>query len=334
MSELLRTRKLARRRIALLVEYDGAELSGSQLQSGQRTVQGELEAAVEAYDSPPAAVGEPAPERRRVAFAGRTDAGVHARGQVAAIEIARGDNLATVRDALNFYLPADVAVLAAAEVGPTFEPRHDARARRYSYRIADGRPRSPLSRRDRWQRTGALDERAMAAAAALLPRTEHDWSPFAGPLEAGRSPLRTLLHLTVERLGPHELQVTMEANAFLPHQVRRVVGALERVGAGALTPADLALLAEGEPGSAGPTAPPHGLTLEGVRYEPGVLQWGAAIRGTALRGTALADADGTLGAAETLTPTLGTAGTTRAAAALGVVRAPVTSRRVEREMVT
>ncbi len=113
----------------------------------------------------------------------------------------------------------------------------------------------------------------MAAAAALLPRTLHDWSAFAGPLEAGRSPLHTLLNLTVERVGPHELEVTMEADAFLPHQVRRTIGALERVGMGALEPAGFAALAEGAPGSAGPRAPAHGLTLEVVHYAPGVVEW-------------------------------------------------------------
>ena len=282
MSELRRTL----RRIALLVEYDGTELSGSQLQPERRTVQGALEAAIEAYDGAPEAAsgGTRDTERRRPGFAGRTDAGVHARGQVAAIEIARDDDLATVRDALNYYLPADIAVRDAAEVAATFDPRHDARARCYRYRIRDGRPRSPLSRNDRWQRDRALDERAMAAAAALLPPSQHDWSAFAGPLEPGRSPLRTLLYLIVERVGPHELAVTMEADAFLPHQVRRTVGALERVGAGALAPAAFAALAGGAPGSAGPTAPPHGLTLEAVHYAPGALEWGRIVDGRVASG--------------------------------------------------
>jgi tRNA pseudouridine38-40 synthase len=255
------------RRIALLVEYDGTELSGSQLQPGRRTVQGALEDALYAYDA------EPDAEPRRVALAGRTDAGVHARGQVAAIELARRDDLATVRDALNHYLPPDVAVRAAAEVGDAFDPRRNASARCYRYRIEDGRPRSPLSRRDRWQVARPLDERAMAAAAALLPRTRRDWSAFAGPLETGRSPLRTLLNLTVARLAPHELEITMEADAFLPHQVRRTVGALERVGAGAQTSEAFAALVDGAPGGAGPTAPPQGLTLAAVQYPPGVVEW-------------------------------------------------------------
>ena len=255
------------RRVALLVEYDGTELSGSQLQPGRHTVQGALEDALRAYD------GGSDAEPRRVALAGRTDAGVHARGQVAAADLARRDGLATVRDALNHYLPDDVAVRAAAEAPPAFDPRRDARARRYRYRIADGRPRSPLTRRERWRVARRLDARAMAAAAALLPRGRRDWSAFAGALEDGRSPVRTLLRLEVAREADGGVAIAMEADAFLPHQVRRTAGALERVGAGALAPAAFAALAGGEAGRAGPAAPPHGLTLEAVRYEAGLLAW-------------------------------------------------------------
>ena len=258
----------APRRVALLVEYDGTEFSGSQLQPGRRTVQGALEDAVYAYDA------EPDAEPRRAALAGRTDAGVHARGQVAAIDLNRRDALATVRDAINHYLPADAAVLAAADVDASFDPRRDASSRCYRYRIEDGRPRSPLSRRSRWQVRKRLDERAMAEAAALLPHGEQaDWSAFASPLEAGRSPLRTLLRLSVARTGAHAIEITMEADAFLPHQVRRTAGALERVGAGACSPEAFAALIGGEAASVGPTAPAAGLTLEAVRYAPGVPAW-------------------------------------------------------------
>ena len=257
----------ALRRVALLVEYDGTEFSGSQLQPGRRTVQGAIEDAVYAYDA------EPDAEPRRAALAGRTDAGVHARGQVAAIDLNRRDDLATVRDAINHYLPDDVAVIAAADVDASFDPRRHATSRRYRYRIEDGRPRSPLGRRDRWHVRKRLDARAMAEAASLLPRGERDWSAFAGPLDDGRSPVRTLLCLSAERTGPHAIEITMEADAFLPHQVRRTAGALERVGAGACSPQAFAALADGEAGSVGPTAPAHGLTMEAVRYAPGLPAW-------------------------------------------------------------
>lgn len=263
------------RRFALLLEYDGTEFSGSQSQRGRRTVQDVLEAAVAAFaGAPPGAGGT-----RRAAFAGRTDAGVHARAQVAAVDLARAEPAATVRAALNHYLPEDVAVRAACEVAPDFDPRRGAVARRYAYRILDARPRSPLGRRDAWQRPRALDGRAMASAAAALPRGRRDWSAFAGALPPGRPAVRTLLGLEVRRPRAHAIEVRMEADAFLPHQVRRTVGALERVGAGALAPEAFAALADAPAGSAGPAAPPHGLTLEAVRYPPGAVGWATAARG-------------------------------------------------------
>ena len=205
----------------------GTEFSGSQSQRGQRTVQDTLEDATAAY------CGEPIEgSRRRIALAGRTDAGVHARAQLAVIDCPRHDSLDTVRDALNHYLPGDVAVRAVCEVAADFDPRRDAVARRYCYRIRDGGMRSPLRRRDVWQRRGDLDASAMAAAAAALPRGRRDWAAFAGVPDAGVSTIRTLISMGVRRRGPHEIEVSMEADAFLPHQVRRTVGALERVGGG------------------------------------------------------------------------------------------------------
>ncbi len=257
------------RRLALLVEYDGTEFSGSQSQRGRRTVQDTLEAAIADYCGEPS---EDAP--RRITLAGRTDAGVHARAQVAVIECPRADALETVRDALNHYLPEDVAVRAVCEVAADFDPRRDAIARRYCYRIRDGGTRSPLRRRDVWQRPHALDAAAMAAAAAALPRGRRDWAAFAGAPAGGGSTVRTLTSMAVRRRGPHEIEVTMEADAFLPHQVRRTVGALERVGAGARSPREFAALTDAPASSVGPTAPPQGLTLEAVRYPAGAVEWG------------------------------------------------------------
>ena len=257
------------RRLALLVEYDGTDFSGSQSQRGRRTVQDTLEDALAAYCGEPIEGG-----RRRISLAGRTDSGVHARAQVAVIDCARQDSLETVRDALNHYLPEDVAVRAVCEVAADFEPRRGAVARRYCYRIRDGGTRSPLRRRDVWQRPHALDASAMAAAAAALPRGRRDWAAFAGAPAEGVSTVRTLISMGVRRRGPHEIEVSMEADAFLPHQVRRTVGALERVGAGARSPQQFAALVDAPASSAGPTAPPHGLTLEAVRYPAGMADWG------------------------------------------------------------
>src|SRR5690606_25752940 len=139
------------RRIALLLEYDGTDFAGSQSQPDRRTVQDTLEEAVRRFTG----------ERRRMAFAGRTDAGVHATGQGATLDTETAHSAATCRDALNHYLPEDVVVHRAAEVVPDFDPRRHAVSRRYRYRIEDGRGRAPLGRRQAWQVAHPLDDAAM-----------------------------------------------------------------------------------------------------------------------------------------------------------------------------
>lgn len=258
------------RRIALLVEYDGTAFAGSQAQPSSRTVQQTLETAVEAFTA----------ETQRLRFAGRTDAGVHALGQVVTLDTATDHSPPRWREALNHFLPLDVAVRSACLAPSGFEPRRHATSRRYRYVIEDGRSRSPLTRHIAWRRDHTLDTEAMAEAVALLPRTRRDWSAFAGRLPEGRSTLRTLLSCKVRRCGPHRIEVWMEADAFLPHQVRRTVGALERVGAGRLSPSAFAQLVEAAPASAGPAAPPQGLTLIAVRYPSGLLDWDALDRET------------------------------------------------------
>jgi tRNA pseudouridine38-40 synthase len=250
--------------MALLLAYDGTAFAGSQAQAvGLRTVQGELEAALERLTG----------ERRRVRFAGRTDAGVHALGQVCSFDTQAALGPQRFAAALNRYLPDDLAVRAACEVSSSFDPRRAAIARRYAYRIEHGGPRSPLTRLRAWQLRPALDVAAMVEAASGLPRERTDWSAFAGALGPQRSPWRTLLDCRVEPRGPRALAVTVEAESFLPQQVRRIVGALARVGERRLTPQAFAALIEGPPCSAGPVAPPHGLTLLDVRYPPGTLRW-------------------------------------------------------------
>lgn len=258
------------RRIALLVEYDGTAFAGSQAQPASPTVQQTIEAAIEALTA----------ETQRVRFAGRTDAGVHALGQVVTLDTSTSHTPARFREALNHFLPQDVAVRSACEVPSDFEPRRHATARRYRYVIEDGRPRSPLSRYFVWQRDDSLDGDAMAQAASLLPHDRRDWAAFGGRLPEGRSTLRTLSRCDVRRCGPHRLEVWMEADAFLPHQVRRTVGALERVGTGRMTPSAFARLIEAPPATAGPAAPPQGLTLIAVRYPSGLLDWEALDRET------------------------------------------------------
>jgi tRNA pseudouridine38-40 synthase len=253
----------ALRRIALLVEYDGTAFAGSQAQPQQRTVQDVLEAALEQLTG----------ERQRMRLAGRTDAGVHARGQVATLDTQTAHPPQVFCAALNHFLPADVAVRSASEVALDFDPRFAAHSRVYTYAIQDGQGRSPLSRRTAWQLNASLDSERMADAAASLPRARRDWSAFASPLGPQRSPVRTLLACAVQRCSAHDIVVTMEADAFLPHQVRRTVGALRDVGVGRLTAEAFAALADGPAASVGPTAPPHGLTLETVRYAQGMVDW-------------------------------------------------------------
>ncbi len=250
------------RRIALLVEYDGTDFVGSQAQPDQRTVQGVLEAAVVEFTG----------EAQRVEFAGRTDAGVHARGQVATLTTTADHSPATFRRALTHFLPDDLVVRAASEVVRDFDPRRHASSRVYRYEI-DSDGREPLRRHRAWQRDAALDVAAMAEAVDALPRGEQDWAAFAGPVPEGYSTVRELMHIDVDRCTARTLAVTMQANGFLPHQVRRTVGALERVGAGKLGIAEFARLIDGPAGSAGPTTPPQGLTLLSVNYELGTLAW-------------------------------------------------------------
>lgn len=253
------------RRLVLLLEYDGTAFAGSQLQPAVRTVQEVVEAALAQFTG----------RQKRIALAGRTDAGVHALGQVAALDIETAHAPEVVRDALNHFLPEDVAVRAVAEVAAGFDPRRHAVARTYRYRIQDGRVRAPLTRHRAWQVERPLDASAMAAALALLPvGVSRDWAAFSGAVPAGYPTVRTLLDTRVERCGPQAVQVMLEADGFLPHQVRLTVGALQRVGAGRLSLPEFAALVDGPPASAGPAAPPQGLTLVAVRYPPGTIEWG------------------------------------------------------------
>ncbi len=253
------------RRLALLLEYDGTAFAGSQLQPAVRTVQEAVEAALVQFTG----------KQTRIALAGRTDAGVHALGQVAALDIETAHAPAVVRDALNHFLPEDVVVRAATEVAAGFDPRRHAVSRTYRYRIEDGQGRAPLTRYQAWQVERPLDVSAMAEALALLPvGVSRDWAAFSGAVLTGYSTVRTLLDARVERCGPYTVQVTLEADAFLPHQVRLAVGTLQRVGVGRLSPQEFAAVLDGPAASAASAAPPQGLTLVAVRYPPGTIEWG------------------------------------------------------------
>jgi tRNA pseudouridine38-40 synthase len=245
-------------RFAATVSYDGTDFAGSQLQPRQRTVQQELENAASRLFGTPT----------RVALAGRTDSGVHAKGQVAAFSVETRLAATQVGRALNAHLPPDVAVRNVRTVPPGFDPRFDARRRAYRYTITLGEARDPLTRRSAWQWQGNLDTTAMNTAAAALSGRQ-DFYACSGPLEAGRTSVRTVF-----RADWHSescsLLFDIEADAFLPQMVRRIVGALVEVGRGKLEgDTFVRLLRQAEPGTIGPTAPAHGLCLQRVEYDEG-----------------------------------------------------------------
>jgi tRNA pseudouridine38-40 synthase len=244
------------RRLALLLEYDGARYSGSQFQKNAPSIQGELEAALNKLTS----------ETVRVTFAGRTDAGVHARGQVASFLTRSCHGVDVFVRGLNHWLPADIAVRRAVEVPIDFDPRRRACRRWYRYTVHNWPQRSPLRRQLAWHVEAPLDLEAMRSAAASLPG-RRDFAAFAGRVSPpGGATVRTLYRCSVERCEPLVI-VDMEADAFLPHQVRRTVGALVEVGRGRLIVEGFeALTRTAEPASAGPTAPAHGLCLMRVDY--------------------------------------------------------------------
>jgi tRNA pseudouridine38-40 synthase len=249
------------RRLALLLEYEGTGFGGSQYQKNTRTIQDALERALSSL------TGEPI----RVTLAGRTDAGVHAKGQVAAFSTGSRHRPDVLLRALNYHLPDQIAVRAAREVACTFGPRREAVARWYRYAIHNGGQRPALQRRFVWHVAEPLDQEAMAEAAASLVG-EHDFAAFTQPSLAGkRSTCRRMTQAEVKRRGCR-LLLEVEANAFLPHQVRRIAGALVEVGRAKLFPVGFQnLLRRAEPGAASFTAPARGLCLMKVRYEDGLF---------------------------------------------------------------
>jgi tRNA pseudouridine38-40 synthase len=246
-------------RYALLIEYDGAPFHGWQRQAGLPSVQGTLEAAL----------GRLQPEPAGVAAAGRTDTGVHARGQVAQADMTRDWDPFRLAEALNHHLrPAPVAVVAAARVADGWHARFSAVERRYAYRIVCRRA-PPVLDRGVWHVRRGLDAGAMAEAAAVL-EGQHDFTTFRAAECQAASPVKTVDEVRVEartvRHG-HEITVHVRARSFLHSQVRSFVGTLERVGAGAWPPARVAAaLAARDRAACGPVAPPGGLCLEHVSY--------------------------------------------------------------------
>ena len=243
-------------RYKLTIEYDGAPFVGWQRQDNGASVQGALEDAARAFCG----------ESVAVAGAGRTDAGVHARGQVAHIDLARERPTDTIRDALNFHLkPHPVSVVAVEPVAADFHARFSAIGRRYLYRILNRRAPPALGRGQVWHVGPALDADAMARAARVLVG-HHDFNSFRSAACQAASSLKTLDRLDVTRAGD-EIGVEAAARSFLHNQVRILVGTLLLVGEGKWTADNVtAALAARDRTRAGPTAPPDGLCLVEVTY--------------------------------------------------------------------
>jgi tRNA pseudouridine38-40 synthase len=246
------------RNIALRIAYDGSDFVGSQWQTNGRSVQGELEGAWEQLTQ----------ERRRFVLAGRTDAGVHARGQVANVRTTTSRDTATLLRGMNAILPEDVAVVELWEAPPAFHARHDATRRAYRYLIDNQPVASPLLRRYAAHVPHRLDPGAMNEALGLLLGT-HDFAAFAASTQKG-STVRTCFRAQceqVEELGQALIAIDIAANAFLQHMVRNIVGTVLLVGGGKISVAEFGAIVRGrDRRRAGRTAPAHGLCLMAVEY--------------------------------------------------------------------
>ena len=238
------------------MEYDGGRYHGSQLQVNAPTIQGEIEKALDRLTG----------EGVRVAMASRTDAGVHARGQVVSFRTGSKLTTETLVKGLNYYLPSDIAVKAAYRVDGGFNVRRDAISREYGYYILNSGVPSPLGRRFSYRVSGELDIEAMNRACQVLIG-EHDFSSFASDMGSEtKRMIRRVERARVEKDGDM-VTFNMVANSFLPHQVRNTIGALIRVGRGKMTVIEFhSIMEAAKPGLAGPAAPAHGLCLKRINY--------------------------------------------------------------------
>lgn len=248
------------RNIKLVLEYDGTNYHGWQAQAGtgRTTVQEALERALQEITN----------ERISAVASGRTDAGVHAFGQVVNFHTRHAMPPSAWMPALNHRLPADIRVIASAEAPAGFHARHSARGKVYRYRILNRSAPSALFRNYAWHVAAPLKLPRMRKAASQLVGT-HDFSAFQGAGCGAASPVRTLARIDILKRGDF-IELHLEANAFLQYMVRNITGTLVETGLGRFSPEEVsAMLASRDRRRAGRTAPPHGLYLISVRYEEG-----------------------------------------------------------------
>lgn len=246
------------RRIRITVAYDGTDFHGWQVQPGLATIQGELETALASLEG----------RHVDVAGSGRTDAGVHALGQVAAFSLENPIPVENLRRALNRLLPRSIRVLSVTEAAAEFHPRFQAKAKTYEYRVWREEICPPLRRLYLWHHPYPLNEDVMREAAGLFEGS-HDFSAFAAADEKdalGHSKVRTIYRSALEREGG-ELIYRVRGSGFLKHMVRMLVGTLVETGKGNLSLDDFrARLQPGFVGKAGPSVPASGLCLVSVEY--------------------------------------------------------------------
>ena len=247
-------------RYALLIEYDGAPFYGWQRQNDQPSVQGAIEAALAKLEVGP----------HKIAAAGRTDAGVHATGQVAHCDLTRDWNPFRLSEALNFHLkPNPIGIVACARVADNWHARFDARERRYVFHIICRRAPLTFWKGQMWRVNRELDVDAMQKGANYLIG-RHDFTTFRSTKCQAKSPVKTLDALRIERINHAngiEYRIHVRARSFLHNQVRSFVGTLERVGCGAWSPEDVKTALEAQNRAAcGPVSPPDGLYLAAVTY--------------------------------------------------------------------
>ena len=243
-------------RYKIVVEYDGSDFAGWQRQANGPSVQQALEEAIAGFSG----------ETVTTQGAGRTDAGVHALGQVAHFDLSKDWDPFRIGEALNYHLkPNPIAILQVDKVGADFEARFSAKARHYEYRILNRRPRPALEENHVWHVVKPLDAEAMHAAAQVLVG-QHDFTTFRSAECQAKSPVKTLDRIAVRRELDHVV-VTVSARSFLHHQVRSVAGSLKLVGEGKWTAKDFAAaLKARDRARCGPMAPACGLYLVAIDY--------------------------------------------------------------------